>query len=77
MQTKTLGKIIFFIGILTMFVYSAFSFLWALSGIPLPYPLAGESDLFGLFALMTPPIGALLMVIGGLIYGKKIKKTII
>lgn len=65
------GKLIFILGITTMFSYTAFSFLWLLAGIPVPYPISVDSDSFYLFQLMTPPIGALLMVIGGLICGKK------
>jgi len=68
---KTIGIIVFILGILTVFVYTAFTYLWALAGISIPYPLMGKSDSFGLFSLMTPPIGAMLMILGGLIYGKK------
>lgn len=71
MQTKTLGIVIFALGVLTLFSYTAFSFLWAMAGFSMSYPLVVKTESFGLFMLMTPPLGALIMVIGGLIYGKK------
>jgi len=73
MKHETWGKVIFILGIIVMFLYTAFSFLWAMSGVSLPYPLSleGKSELVGAFAFFAPPIGALLMVTGGLIYGKK------
>ena len=76
MQAKTLGMIVFVLGILTMLIYTAFSFLWSLAGISLPYPLEVKTESFGLFQLLTPPIGAILMVMGGLIYGQKDKEVI-
>ena len=70
---KNWGIAVFVLGIIVMFLYTTFSFLWALSGISSQYPISleGKSELVGAFAFFAPPIGALLMVIGGLIYGKK------
>jgi len=77
MKNETWGKVVFALGILTMFVYTAFSFLWTFAGISSPYPIAldGKSEFVGALAFFAPPIGALLMVIGGLIYGLRSKEA--
>ncbi|MBU0731485.1 hypothetical protein KKC88_01225 [Patescibacteria group bacterium] len=75
MPATTLGKTIFVLGIIVMFVYTAFSFLWAMAGIPLPYPLSVDNESFGLFQLLTPPLGAALMVTGALIFGHKERRV--
>lgn len=73
MNHEQWGKVVFVLGIIVMFLYTTFSFLWAMAGISTPYPLEikSGSELVGAFAFFAPPIGALLMVVGGLIYGKK------
>lgn len=77
MKHETWGIVIFILGILTLFAYTTFSFLWASSGISSSYPLAlkTSSELVGAIAFFAPPTGALLMVIGGLIYGLKAKEV--
>ena len=71
MKNENWGIVVFVLGIVVMFVYTAFSFLWAFSGTSLAYPLAitTSSELVGAIAFFAPPAGALLMVIGGLFYG--------
>lgn len=75
MQIKTIGTTIFALGILTMFMYTTFTFLWALAGLALPFPLSVDNESFSLFQLLTPPLGAILMIAGGLIFGKKEKEV--
>lgn len=77
MKHEIWGIIIFVLGILTMFAYTAFSFLWAFSGISSSYPLAikTSSELVGAIAFFAPPTGAFLMVVGGLIYGLNVKEV--
>lgn len=77
MKHETWGMVIFVLGILVMFAYTAFSFLWAFAGISLSYPLAikSSSELVGAIAFFAPPTGAFLMVVGGLIYGLKGKEV--
>ena len=77
MKHEKLGIVIFVLGILSMFVYTAFSFLWAFSGTSSAYPLAikSSSELVGAMVFFSPPIGALLMVIGGLVHGLKSKEA--
>jgi len=77
MQNKNWGIAVFILGIIVMFLYTTFSFLWAFAGISSPYPIAleGKSELVGAFAFFAPPIGALTMVIGGLVYGLKSKEV--
>lgn len=77
MKHETWGIVIFVLGILTMFAYTAFSFLWAFSGIPSSFPLAlnTSSELVGAIAFFAPPAGALLMVIGALVYGLNNKEV--
>jgi len=71
MQSKTWGLVLFALGVFSMHVYTTASFLWALMGIPLAYPSVPPS-IWG----YSVPIGAVLMVIGGLVYGKKAKEVI-
>ena len=77
MKHESWGIVIFVLGILVMFAYTAFSFLWAFSGVSSSYPLAlkTSSELVGAIAFFAPPAGALLMVIGGLIYGLGVKEV--
>lgn len=76
MKNETLGIVIFYLGIFSLFVYTAFSFLWAFAGISAPYPLAinSTSELVGAIVFFAPPVGALLMAIGGFVYGSTIRK---
>ncbi len=71
MRSKGWGLVLFVIGIFFMLVYSIGSFLWELIGVPLPY-LSISSDIWGFFL----PIGAVLMILAGLVYGKKSKEAI-
>jgi len=76
MQSKRWGLVFFVLGIFSMHVPVTLSFVWALAGIPLAYPLpVNEGPLFILSGYGLP-IGAVLMVIGGLIYGRKPKEVI-
>ena len=77
MSNRIIGMIIFWIGVFSLFAYTTFSFLWAFAGINSPYPLAinSTSELVGAIAFFAPPFGALLMVIGGFIYGQKSKEV--
>lgn len=76
MKHESLGIGIFILGILTLFAYTAFSFLWASAGISSPYPISleGKSEAVGAIAFFSPPLGALLMIIGGFIYSMKNKE---
>ena len=76
MQSKTWGLVFFALGIFSMHVHTTLPFLWELVGIPLAYPLAATEVLLGILPGFTPPIGAVLMVIGGLIYGRQGKEVI-
>jgi len=77
MDNRKIGLVIFGLGIFSLFAYTAFSFLWAFAGISSPYPLAinNPSELVGAIVFFAPPIGALLMVIGGFVYGQNRKET--
>ena len=71
MQSRGWGLVLFVIGILFTLVYSIGSFLWGLIGVPLPY-LPIPDKIWG-FLL---PIGVVLMVLSGLVYGRKSKEVI-
>lgn len=71
MQTKKLGLFLFFVGIFFMFVHTALPFLWFLVGIPYAFPLAATEGVLAILPVFTPPIGALLMVSGAMIYGRE------
>ncbi len=44
MKKETWGIAVLVLGIIVMFTYTAFSFLWAFSGISSVYPLAIKSS---------------------------------
>ena len=66
-----LGIIIFTLGVIVLHLYTTLLYLWALFTHSLrSFPLMLPVDLLPLIGF-TPAIGALLLVIGGLIYGWK------
>ena len=74
MKFKKLGLAFFSLGAFILFFFTVFGFLWLLVGLPAPSAMTkGALAMFGAFA---PPTGALLMVIGGLIYGARGKEVI-
>lgn len=75
MQNEKIGKIVFWLGVFSILVHTSLSLLWAVAGIKLAYPFAVSGTYLGILALATPPLGATLMVVGGLIYGMKKKPS--
>ena len=71
MQAKILGLLLFSVGVFLVFVHTTLPFIWALVGIPFAYPLAPTEGIMVALLGFTPPIGAILMVLGGLIYGRE------
>lgn len=82
MSGKNLSLVFFFVGTFVLHAYQTLSFLWYLVGIPLDYPLVtllkglGEYTL-GFVMGFSPLFGLLLMVVGGLIYGRGASKEVI
>lgn len=74
MLAKTSGLSLFSVGVFLMFVYTVLPFLWALVGIPLSFPLMAEKGVLAMLPGFTPPIGAVLMVIGAIIYGREARR---
>lgn len=77
MPAKRLGLIIFFLGVILLQIYSTIPFLWQVVGITLEYPLEATNE--GVLALLpafAPSTSAILMVVGGVIYGNKSKEVI-
>ena len=64
MQSRSFGLAIFWLGVLSLHLYSSILYLWNLTGIPMSYPFFNMS-----FFPWAPPLGAILMIGGGLIYG--------
>ncbi len=64
---------IFSVGVFFLFVNTTVSFVWRLVGVPWAYPLTPTEGSEMLISLpgFTPAVGAALMVIGGLVYGRK------
>jgi len=73
MQGRRLGLSIFAVGVFFLFVITTVSFLWRLVGVPWTYPLTPTEGSVMLISLpaLAPPLGAALMVVGGLVYGRK------
>ena len=71
MRGKVWAVVSFVVGIFCMFVYTTAFFLWLLIGVPLSY-----SPLPTMIWGFLPPIGAVLMVIAGLVYGRGTKEGV-
>jgi hypothetical protein len=76
MQNKRLGLALFSLGVFLVYVYTTIPFIWALVGIPLHYPLMTTEGVLAMLPGFMPPLGALLLVVGGLIYGREAKEVI-
>ena len=70
MNKNNLGIVIFLLGIFFLFMHTTSPFLWLLIGIAYPYPLSSNQGILFYLQGFSPPIGAILMVLGGLIYGR-------
>lgn len=73
MQHRILGLSLFYIGVALMLVHTTLPFLWELARIPWAYPLTSTKGILLILSGFTPPIGALFMVVGGLIYGRRVR----
>jgi hypothetical protein len=71
MASTRFGIILFFAGVFALFVHTTLPFLWGLAGIRVPYPLIAAEGPLSYLPGFTPPLGALAMVIGGLIFGRQ------
>jgi hypothetical protein len=71
MQAKILGLIIFFLGVLIACYTTVLGFIWLLIGLPAPGTQTELTVTAAILGGFITPFGALLMVIGGLIYGKR------
>lgn len=71
MQHRTLGLLFFYTGAVLMLVHTTLPFLWELARIPWAYPLVSTTGILAILPGFTPPLGALLMVLGGFIYGRE------
>jgi hypothetical protein len=74
MQRNRLGLVFFALGVFVVHVYTTLVFLWSLLGMPLAdYPLLPPEGLHMLIGF-TPAIGAMLLVVGGLTYGRETRR---
>lgn len=71
MQHRKLSLSLFYLGVALMLVHTTLPFLWELAHIPWAYPLVSTNGILAILPGFSPPIGALLMVLGGLIYGRE------
>ncbi len=79
MQTKIWGVAVFALGVFCMHILMTLNFWLIVLGI-VPdatlYGLVSSSSTWGGLAWgLGPPVGAILMVLGGLIYGQKAKEV--
>lgn len=78
MQAKTLGLIFFALGAFILHFTTTLGFLWLLVGLPSPFPppetIATSGGTAAVLGGFITPTGALLMVIGGYVYGRKVRR---
>ena len=71
MLSHRLRLALFALGVLILHLYTTLLYLWALvAGSLRTFPLMLPPDMLSLIGF-TPPIGALLLVAGALIYGQQ------
>ena len=79
MPSKTWGLVVFALGVFCMHVLMTVNFWLIVLGIVPEATLFGivsSTSLWGGLAWgLGPPVGAVLMVVGGLIYGRKAKEV--
>jgi len=71
MKAKTIGLILFFLGLVIINGTTTIGFIWLLAGLPAPEMPTEPTVMAALLGGSITPFGALLMVVGGLVYGKK------
>lgn len=80
MQNKTWGLVVFALGIFCMHILMTVNFWLIVLGVVPEATLWGivpaTSTWGGLAWGLGPPIGAVLMVLGGLVYGRKAKEVV-
>jgi hypothetical protein len=69
MSRKTTAYLLFATGVLLLGVQTTFAFLWQITGMPGAYPLSRSTILYYAQGF-TPMMGALVMLLAGLIYEK-------
>lgn len=63
MGSKNWGKLVFWLGVLVMNLTTSVAYLWLVLGLPmLPVP--------GIMGAFAPPLGAALIFVSGIIYGR-------
>ena len=74
MSSQKPGLALFALGVLSLHLYTTLLYVWALlAGSLRTFPLMLPVDMLGLIGF-TPPIGAVLMVAGSLIYGQQARR---
>ena len=69
MRRERFAYALFGVGVFLLFVHTTMPALWQLLGMAGAYPLASTQGLLGISTGFTPPLGALLMLVAGLVYG--------
>ena len=83
MSGKNLSLVFFFVGTFVLHAYQTLPFLWMLAGMShSDYPLTALTEGGGAYTAgfiigFSPLIGLLLMVVGGLIYGREARKEVL
>ena len=74
MSAKKYGIALFFVGVFFLFVHTTLPFLWGLLGVPSAYPLFSNEGIWAFLPGFTPAIGGLLLLLGGILYGKETRR---
>ncbi|MDF2627878.1 MAG: hypothetical protein K0R39_1709 [Symbiobacteriaceae bacterium] len=71
MKDRIVALSLFYIGVALMLVHTTLPFLWELARIPWAYPLVSTNGILAVLSGFTPPIGAGLLLVAGIIYGRQ------
>jgi len=74
MSAKRPGTVVFVVGAVVLLVHTALPFFWGLVGLPPTRLLESGDGLWAAVPAVTVSVGGLLMVVGGLLYGKEARR---
>ncbi|MEX2161311.1 MAG: hypothetical protein WD751_05285 [Anaerolineales bacterium] len=66
--------LLFWLGVFLLGIHTTLPVLWTLLGLPEPIPFTADSGVLYYLQGFTPPLGAILMLIAGLVYGAQSKR---
>ena len=74
MSATRSGTALFLVGAVLLLFHTALPFVWELVGLPSTRLLESGDGLWALVPAITTSLGGLLLVVGGLLYGREARR---